>query len=179
RICRSVIPALNLSASDVEIVRTAPLVSGDGVRVEYRARGGSGAGERFVECRFADGPALPDGGGIVQVITEAGPLSDVRLQLIRRFWLRNAEAAGDPEPIWNAARVPNVPRVLAVGLQHLLTALPATSIYAMLAAAYALIYGLVGRINLAFGELAAIGGYATFLMFVLADGSGSVTVPLV
>ena len=65
-----------------------------------------------------------------------------------------------------------------MALQHVLTALPATAIYAMLAAAYSLIYGLVGRINLAFGELAAIGGYATFLMFVLADGSGSLAVPL-
>ena len=174
RTCRSVIPALNLSAADVEIVRTEPLASRDGVRVEYRAREETGApSDRFVECRFADGPALPDGGGIVRVITEAGPLSDVRLQLIRRFWLRDAGAAGDPEPVWNAARVPNVPRVLAIGLQHLLTALPATAIYAMLAAAYALIYGLVGRINLAFGELAAIGGYATFLTFVFAGGGAA------
>jgi branched-chain amino acid transport system permease protein len=59
-----------------------------------------------------------------------------------------------------------------------LSALPLTAIYAMLAAAYSLIYGLVGRINLAFGELAAVGGYATFLTFVLADGSSGTAVPL-
>ncbi len=35
-----------------------------------------------------------------------------------------------------------------------------SAIYALLAAAYSLIYGLVGRINFAFGELAAAGGYA-------------------
>ena len=33
------------------------------------------------------------------------------------------------------------------------------AIYALLATAYSLIYGLVGRINLAFGDIAVIGGY--------------------
>jgi branched-chain amino acid transport system permease protein len=179
RVCRSMVPALNLSTAGVEILRTRSLVSGDGVRVEYRARADSGLTiDRFLDCRFAVGPPTPDGGLLVGVATESGPLSDVRLQMIRRFWLRGTEAAGDPEPVWNAKHVPSVPRPLAMALQHVLTALPATAIYAMLAAAYSLIYGLVGRINLAFGELAAIGGYATFLMFVLADGSGSLVVPL-
>ena len=178
RVCRTMVPALNLS-SEVEITRTRPLASHDGVRVEYRARADGGSvSDRFLECRFAVGPPTPDGGLLVGVATESGPLSDVRLQMIRRFWLRGTEVAGDPEPVWNARQVPTVPRPLAMALQHVLTALPATAIYAMLAAAYSLIYGLVGRINLAFGELAAIGGYATFLMFVLADGSGSLAVPL-
>ena len=39
RICRSVIPALNPSDAAFEIVRIAPLASGDGVRVEYRVAG--------------------------------------------------------------------------------------------------------------------------------------------
>jgi hypothetical protein len=30
--------------------------------------------------------------------------------MIRALLAEEAEAAGDPEPIWNAARVPNVPR---------------------------------------------------------------------
>jgi branched-chain amino acid transport system permease protein len=180
RLCRTIVPALNLSAADVEILRTISLASGDGVRVDYRTRAEAGqASDRFLECRFAVGPPTPDGGLLVGMATEAGPLSDLRLQMIRRFWLRGTDVASDPEPVWNARHVPTVPRPLAVTLQHVLTALPATAIYAMLAAAYSLIYGLVGRINLAFGELAAIGGYATFLMFVLADGSGSVAVPLV
>ena len=41
-----------------------------------------------------------------------------------------------------------------------LDGLPLASIYALLAAAYSLIYGLIGRINFAFGEIAAAGGYA-------------------
>ncbi len=179
RTCRTAVPALNLSASDVEITRTTPLASRDGVRVGYRARVAAGpTSDRFLECRFALGAIPSERNTIVDATTETGPLSDVRLQLIRRFWLKGSELAADPEPVWNAARVPTVPRLLAVGLQHVLSALPLTAIYAMLAAAYSLIYGLVGRINLAFGELAAVGGYATFLTFVLADGSSDTAVPL-
>ena len=49
---------------------------------------------------------------------------------------------------------------VAYGLQMALDGLPLASIYALLAAAYSLIYGLIGRINFAFGEIAAAGGYA-------------------
>ena len=41
-----------------------------------------------------------------------------------------------------------------------LDGLPLAAIYALMAAAYSLIYGLIGRINFTFGELAAAGGYA-------------------
>src|SRR5262249_19098205 len=71
-----------------------------------------------------------------------------------------------------------VPRALAVGLQHLVFALPPIAIYALLAAAYSLIYGLVGRINLAFGELAAASGYAAFLGVAIAGTALGVGVAL-
>jgi branched-subunit amino acid ABC-type transport system permease component len=59
------------------------------------------------------------------------------------------------------AAVPEFPAALAYSLQQLLVSLPRTAIYALLAVAYALVFGLVGRINLAFGELAAVGSAAT------------------
>jgi branched-chain amino acid transport system permease protein len=40
-----------------------------------------------------------------------------------------------------------------------LDGLPLAAIYALMAAAYSLVYALIGRINFAFGELAATGGY--------------------
>ena len=36
-------------------------------------------------------------------------------------------------------------------------------IYGLLAIGYTLVYGIIGRINLAFGEIAMVGAYATFL----------------
>ncbi len=60
--------------------------------------------------------------------------------------------------------------------QQALNGLPLAAIYALLAAAYSLVYGLVGRINLAFGELAAAGGYAAALGAVLAAGQTPATI---
>jgi branched-chain amino acid transport system permease protein len=51
-----------------------------------------------------------------------------------------------------------------------LDGLPLASIYALLAAAYSLIYGLIGRINFAFGEIAAAGGYAAALAALAMAG---------
>ena len=48
-------------------------------------------------------------------------------------------------------------------MQQTINGLPLAAIYALLAASYSLVYGLVGRINLAFGEIAAAGGYAAAL----------------
>jgi branched-chain amino acid transport system permease protein len=163
RLCRSVIPALNPPDAAIDIQRTVPLGSRDALRVDYRARTPAGVSlDRFVECRFA-AVGVPERDTLVSVATEAGPMGELRLQLLKRFWLEKEGAAADPAPIANAEQVPAVPRAVAIGLQHLLFALPSIAIYALLAAAYSLVYGLVGRLNLAFGELAAVGGYAAFL----------------
>ena len=45
----------------------------------------------------------------------------------------------------------------------------------LLGAAYSLVYGLVGRINLAFGELAAASGYAAYLGVAIAGPAAGVT----
>ena len=71
-----------------------------------------------------------------------------------------------------------MPRPIAIGLQHFLSALPPIAVYGLLAAAYSLVYGLVGRINLAFGELAAAGGYAAFLGFAIAGQATSIGLAL-
>jgi branched-subunit amino acid ABC-type transport system permease component len=179
RTCRSVIPALNPADASIEIMRTMPL-GGDGVRIDYRARAADGPSrDRFIACQFGGSSlASAERGSLVGVVTEAGPLSELRLQLLKRFWLATEGTAADPEPISGATRVPMLPRPMAVALQHVLLALPSISIYALLAAAYSLMYGLVGRINLAFGELAAVSGYAAFLGVALAGPGGGIALPL-
>jgi branched-chain amino acid transport system permease protein len=172
RVCRSIVPALNASDAVLEIVSTTALPRADGVRIAYRVQTGAGPLNRFVECRFAaGGHASLDREGLIGVATEAGPLGEVRLHMLKRFWLERQGAAADPEPVANAAQAPTLPRPLAIGLQHVVAALPPVAIYGLLAAAYSLVYGLVGRINLAFGELAAVGGYAAFLAFALVGAS--------
>ena len=180
RLCRAAVPALNAAGSAIEIVRTAPLSSADGLRVEYRVASPAGQRARFLECRFAAAaPGSRDGAALIALSTEEGPMSDLRLYVLKRFWLGAEGVAADPEPISNAAAAPRLPRGLAIGLQHLIFALPPIAIYSLLAAAYSLIYGLVGRINLAFGELAAVGGYAAFLGFAIAGSRPSEAAALV
>ena len=89
------------------------------------------------------------------------PLSEARLFVLIRYWLATPEGrAADPAPLGDVSGFPVVPRPLAYGLQMALDGLPLAAIYGLLAAAYSLIYGLIGRINFAFGEMAAAGGYA-------------------
>lgn len=170
RTCRSILPALNPADAAFEIVRTASIGAGVGVRIDYRVRvAGAPSRTRFVECRFSAGSlASPDRGALVGVTTDSGRLGELRLQLLKRFWLEAEGAAADPDPVPGASLSPQIPRRLAIFLQHALSALPSVAIYALLAASYSLVYGLVGRINLAFGELAAASGYAAFLGFAIA-----------
>ncbi|HKD57945.1 MAG TPA: hypothetical protein VKD45_10570, partial [Hyphomicrobiaceae bacterium] len=181
RTCRSVIPALNPAQATFNIGRTLLLADGEGVRIDYRAHlpGRPPGDDHFLECRFAQTSLVAKNrGSLSGVRTEEGVMGELRLQLLRRFWLQAEGAAADPEPIPGASLSFEIPRALAIGLQHVVFALPPISIYGLLAAAYSLVYGLVGRINLAFGELAAASGYAAFLGFAIAGSLLGVGVPL-
>ena len=58
-----------------------------------------------------------------------------------------------------ALNVPQIPPGAAYALQQFVNAIALSSVYALLATAYSLIYGLVGRINLAFGQIAVVGAF--------------------
>ena len=66
-----------------------------------------------------------------------------------------------------------LPAPLALALQQLVAALPSAAIYGLLASSYALIHGLVGRVVFGFGDLAALGGYATLTGLALGAVAGS------
>lgn len=158
RICRLV--AVALADGTPTILRQGRAASPEGVaevRIDYQS--GSPARRGFVQCRFAPhqpGLGRPD---LQSVRDDTGPLSDPRLFVLRRFWLDTPEAdRADPDAIQGARSALRLPAGAAYFLQALLNALPASATYGLLAAAYSLVYGLVGRINLAFGELAAVGG---------------------
>src|SRR5262245_44729620 len=89
RTCRSVIPALNPVRATFKIQRTLPLEHGEGVRIDYRANTpGRPPRERFLECRFAPKSLIAkDRGSLSGVRTEGGVMGELRLQLLRRFWL--------------------------------------------------------------------------------------------
>jgi branched-subunit amino acid ABC-type transport system permease component len=161
RVCRSILPALNPGAW-VSVTGTERGPVPRSVRLNYDVeRTDRTSLPRYALCVFAAEGLSPNKAELVGVATETGPIAGANLFFLKRYYLETPEGlAGDPGGAADAV-VPEVPRGAAYALQQLLISLPRTAIYALLATAYALVFGLVGRINLAFGELAAVGSAAT------------------
>lgn len=162
RLCRMALPALAAPDAKIAILGQSEASDGKSVRVDYFATAsGEATAQHFARCHFR-APGRPrKSTDLVGLETDQGKLSEFQLMTLARFWLATPEArAGDPAPLGDVNALPQAPRVLAYALQQAVNGVPLAAIYAMLAAAYSLVYGLVGRINLAFGELAAAGGYA-------------------
>lgn len=163
RICRSLIPALNLAGAQVEILRVVPTDRAGRIRVDYSvADPPRGRVQRFVECTFRGDALSRAKGELVSVATERGRLGDAAFLFLERFYLRSPEAALE-DPALLGDGVPTVSYATAYGVQTLMNALPQAGVYALLAASYSLIYGLAGRIVFGFGEIAALGGYGALL----------------
>jgi len=156
RICRTALPALEPDGARLALVRTE--VAPSGVRIDYRASlGNAPAVQRFATCRFAPtGPA-----DLLGITTDRGEVPGATIFLLKRYFIDTPEGVvADPGPATPDADLPELPRPLAHGVQHLIGGLPGAAVYGLLAAAYGLLFGLVQRINLAFGEIAAIGAAA-------------------
>lgn len=172
RLCRIVLPAISPAGAVIHVAGTAPDADGAGVRVEYALdiNGVRSPGKRL-HCQFEGITNSVGHYRITGIATDAGPMPETQLYFLRRFWLETSAAwVSDPEPVAGADAVAQTAPVVAYALQQSLNALPLAALYGLLAAAYSLVYGLVGRINLAFGEFAAIGGYAAFFGVTLLAG---------
>ena len=176
RLCRMALPAVAPPDSTIEVLSQREFPDGRGLRVVYRLDSGSPASTHFVDCRFRQ-PGRPlRSDEMIALALDGQPLSDVSLYFLERFWLATPEAReADPAPLGDVVELPRLPRSAAYASQQALDGLPLAAIYALLAAAYSLVYGLVGRINLAFGDFAAAGGYAAALGALLAAGQTPAT----
>lgn len=160
RLCRLIVPVLHPEGSGISELRVgaAPLAR-SGVRIDYAAtEPGSGRRTHILLCGFGGTTFERDRLDLVAVATEDGPLSDVRLVFLKRFL---AEAGATEVGPANAGDALQVPMRAAYAIQQTINAFALAAIYALLAIAYSLIYGLVGRINLAFGEIAMLGAYGS------------------
>ena len=90
-----------------------------------------------------------------------GVLSEIRVFMLRRYWLDlyEAQAIRDGED----AEERSWSRGLLYFLQLGVNGITVGCLYGLLAIGYTLVYGIVGRINLAFGEIAMVGAYTTFI----------------
>ncbi len=174
RLCRMIAPTLLPEGAQAVVLRQSgavePFAQEGGrrrVRIDWRPATAPTHRPLFILCRFGEKPTPSAPPDLLGVETESGPFPEPRVIFLKRFWLETPEAQlADPG---FAAREPaRLGFAAAYAAQHALSALPSMAVYALLATAYALIYGLVGRIVLSFGELAAAAGYAAWFVFAFA-----------
>lgn len=130
------------------------------LRVRYRAPTGSGGEERWHRCRFA-GSGLEQGRLVLEAVEtdRDGRLSPVALALLR-VWLELPEGEQGRAPgDWPAG----TGGALLYLLQTLVNALAVCCLYALLAIGYSLVYGIVERINLAFGAITMVAAFTALL----------------
>jgi branched-chain amino acid transport system permease protein len=165
RICRSLVDAVARDARDLrELPPDAAREAGYDVKIAFRARDdGNGEREGWIACRFVrDKAGAPL--RLVAVATDrTGPLDESALfwldewreivasesvdaRLARKFAVEVAHPkAGDP---WLPA---------LYFAQQLVNAAALAGVYALLALSFTLVYGIVAKINFAFGELYMMG----------------------
>jgi len=158
RLCRAIIPVLSGAGAELREIRVTPADLGrSGVRIDYAAREiGAERRVHFVVCGFGGAALERDRLDLTVVDTDEGRLGIARLTFLKRY-LNEAEVKAAPPP--PPADAFALSASVAYALQQLINAIALAAVSALLATAYSLIYGLAGRINLAFGEIAVLGAY--------------------
>ena len=158
RLCRLVLPTLHPDLTDIREIRVSPAPGRAGVRIDYAAREpGAASRVHLATCAFGGTTFERDRLDLVAVETDRGRLGEARLLYLKRFYL--AEVEREIGTLLPPQRLPELSAAVAYALQQFISAIALAAVYALLATAYSLIYGLAGRINLAFGEIAMLGSY--------------------
>lgn len=169
RICRSLPEALEPEGSRIDITGEHVASGRYDVEITYAAiPPGDRPHAGFVRCGFGEGElGRLD---LVRAETAEGPLSEIKLDVLKRWWLPDAVPR---QMLPDLPMFPGRPSAAAgYLLQILINAAPLATIDALLALAYALVYGLIGRVMFGFGEVAVIGGFGTVIAMTLAMGAG-------
>lgn len=180
RLCRLTLPAVEDGAS-LTLLAAAPVRAPYTLRLDYRVEAGPRRGLHHAWCGFGGTGLDAARGTLTAYATDLGPFSPIRTYVLRHFWLDRPDRSVPHDPGPGETERPSVH--LGAGppaylVQALANALPSTAMTALVAMAYALLYGLVGRINLAFGELATIGAAGTLVAAVALTGSAGLALPM-
>lgn len=168
RLCRLLLPAL-MPTDGLRVLAEGSV----GTTLTLRFRRDVGPAQSLA-CTFAGTGFDPAKREIRAVVLNGDVLGEGARFFLLGTWLRDPlAAASDPGPPQAAPLLGQWPRNAALAAQHGLGALPHLGVYALIASAYALLYGLIGRLNLAFGECAALGGIGATLVVVLTTVMGA------
>ncbi len=181
--CLAVLPALESSEARLRVEEVAAGPRPGTVVVTYRALDGAGEGRaETLACAFGDELGNGDTRALLGVRTASGPLSGARLALLKRWWLEKIDARAEGLARLDFADAARPRGLLTLGpdaalrLQQAIDAAAPCALYALLGLACSLIYGLIGRINVAFGEMAMLGGFAAVIGVVAVETLGGAAV---
>jgi branched-chain amino acid transport system permease protein len=160
RLCERLIPALE--DEPVAIVgRDEDLAAPHAVIVRYRTA--LTDEPRWISCRFGGSGFAQGRLRLVGAATDRdGPLSEVAVFMLRQYWLDLYEGQARAADQGAADRKTGARDALYLA-QIGVNGITLGGIYGLLAIGYTLVYGIIGRINLAFGEIAMVGAYGTFI----------------
>ena len=172
-VCVAVSTAVGPEGQKVSIRAVEPLPGiAHALRVVFSA--GDSPAPYFADCVFAGGPMQAGRDELIAVRGPGGVLNERQMMWLQRWFLDQPGAifAAVAETDWRAPSFALLdvapPKAVGYALQQLTNTLNVAAFYVPLALAYALIYGLIGRINLAFGEIAMIGAYGAVFGIVTA-----------
>ncbi|WP_247881254.1 branched-chain amino acid ABC transporter permease [Skermanella sp. TT6] len=154
----------------------------DGVIVGYRTADGQA---RWIACRFSPRRVENAPLELIRVATShVGEVTGLRLFFLKRWLALEKSAPADRTPSADSSAVPMEPGRLAwlYALQQTVNGAVLGCIYALLAVGFSLVYGIIGRINFAFGELMMLGAYQSVIaavVFMGLGGAGWGALPLV
>lgn len=170
-LCRTLIPAFEPDGAVVTVTAAHP---GDGHALMLRYRTDR---DHWIRCRFAGGFFEAGRTGLTGVATDrTGELSPMRFFMLK-LWAglpRSAPAAAEASP--RGAPPPWLP--LLYLLQQIVNGVTVACVYGLLALGYTLVYGIVGRINLAMGELTMIGAMIAAMAATGLSFAGAGLLPL-
>ncbi|MCW2246868.1 branched-chain amino acid transport system permease protein [Azospirillum fermentarium] len=136
----------------------------------------TGGVNRWIACRFA-GRFLDAGRHTLEAVatSRTGVLTPMRFTMLR-LWARLPLPAVQAGPVQPVAPSPWKPLLFLA--QQLVNAITVACVYGLLAVGYTLIYGILGQINLAMGELTMLGAIvAAMAMAGLSMGGAQAFVP--
>lgn len=179
RLCRLTLPALYDDGADIRPIREATGTAPGSIRIDYRiAEPEQPARVAHTTCIFSGSGVESGRFELISVATDGVALSDVKLYILKRWWLEEPGAAEGRalQPIMDSRGL-TLTTSAAYILQQAINAAPLSAVYALLAVAYSLVYGLAGRIVLGFGEITVFGSYGVLLGVGLAAMLGLVAPP--
>ena len=171
RLCRMLLPALYPEDDGIRVVASESGLRSS-VHIVFRLNR-NGDRDHLLTCRFGGIGYSAAKRDLVAVLVDGVGLGEAAFYFAKERWLESQHAiSADPGAPDRGKAWLTLSRGQAVALQHVVNGLPRAGILALLALATALIYGLIGRINLAFGEFAALGGIAASLVITIMALAG-------